>query len=338
MGKPGSVEEQRKRISAWSKAWKALSDEEKRPFVEQAAKEKIAKVRAMDEAGIPRPPVLADSEDAVPSHPSGPRQAAAMHLGDWRVDSRVSQGAYGDVVVVSHRTGFQAVAKVFKNEGDNSMKVEKEVYDMLHKAKEVNSKAYFLPLLDYNQNATITWLVLPWVVSGTLASHLKKKPLEFENVDSVLVQGAAALEYLHNKGWLHLDVKPKNMLWEAASRRLYLIDFSLSEKIPVQTGTVEAVCTKPYRPPEAWCSPPIVGQFTDSWSLGAATYEAATAEVLFENPKLIPKWEKDRLLGPTDKWMRLRSRARLCVWGLLHPDRRQRHSLSHVRQQMGAVG
>ena len=101
----------------------------------------------------------------------------------------------------------------------------------------------------------------------------------------------SALTHLHkNVGFLHLDVKPQNVLWDPAAQHAQLIDFSLSLPWPIpECLKVEQspVCTSGYVPPEIInhtaptkkCICPAV----DAWSLGVTVWEAATARRLFSS-------------------------------------------------------
>ncbi len=82
-------------------------------------------------------------------------------------------------------------------------------------------------------------------------------------------QLASALRYLHGLGYLHLDVKPGNILVESGAARL--IDFSLARRpgrVGPRTGTL------------GYCAPEQagggrVGPASDVWGMGATLYKAA---------------------------------------------------------------
>ncbi|XP_061440699.1 serine/threonine-protein kinase Kist [Rhineura floridana] len=58
-----------------------------------------------------------------------------------------------------------------------------------------------------------------------------------------------ALAFLHHKGYVHADLKPRNILWSAEEERFKLIDFGLSFKEGNQD--VKYIQTDGYRAPEA---------------------------------------------------------------------------------------
>lgn len=68
-------------------------------------------------------------------------------------------------------------------------------------------------------------IVLETLTGDTLAALIEDAPLSPPDVALLGLQLASALSYLHGQGWLHLDVKPSNIVVQAG--RAVLIDFSL---------------------------------------------------------------------------------------------------------------
>jgi eukaryotic-like serine/threonine-protein kinase len=79
-----------------------------------------------------------------------------------------------------------------------------------------------------------------WIVLETLSGSTLAALGELERDDAIEMgrQLCSAVGYLHGKGWLHLDIKPDNLI--ADGGRLKLIDFSIAQKpgrIEPGTGT-----------------------------------------------------------------------------------------------------
>jgi serine/threonine protein kinase len=76
-------------------------------------------------------------------------------------------------------------------------------------------------------------------------------------------QLCSAIGYLHGKGWLHLDIKPDNLI--ADGGRLKLIDFSIAQRPgPVESGTG----TRRWMAPEQEHGG-IATPATDAWGIAA---------------------------------------------------------------------
>jgi serine/threonine protein kinase len=76
-------------------------------------------------------------------------------------------------------------------------------------------------------------------------------------------QLCSAIAYLHGKGWLHLDLKPDNLI--ADGGRLKVIDFSIAQR----PGPIEAGTGTP-----RWMAPEqehggIATPATDAWGIAA---------------------------------------------------------------------
>lgn len=98
---------------------------------------------------------------------------------------------------------------------------------------------------------------------------------------SIAVQLAEAVAYLHSLNWLHLDLKPDNVLLNEHGE-IRLIDFSLARKMP---GTLERIFrkhardgairgTRSYMAPEQ-IHRKLPDERTDVYSLGCTLYHLA---------------------------------------------------------------
>src|SRR5262249_5589411 len=108
-------------------------------------------------------------------------------------------------------------------------------------------------------------------------------PTVFRKVAQLGVQAAEALEHAHQLGILHRDIKPGNLLVDAAGH-LWVTDFGLAQ-LPGDvnlTLTGDLVGTLRYMSPEqATAQRGALDHRTDIYSLGATLYELATLEPAF---------------------------------------------------------
>ncbi len=106
----------------------------------------------------------------------------------------------------------------------------------------------------------------------------------FNTVARLISEVADALEYAHNQGIIHRDVKPSNLML-ARDGRLILLDFGIAricqERGMTMTGSF--VGTPCYMGPEQVAGESrSVSQRCDIYSLGVTLYELLTLEPLFD--------------------------------------------------------
>lgn len=79
-------------------------------------------------------------------------------------------------------------------------------------------------------------VVLETLRGATLSALVEEEPLGLADVAELGCQLASVLGYLHRHDWLHLDLKPDNLI--ADGGRLKVIDFSIAQRPgPVEAGT-----------------------------------------------------------------------------------------------------
>jgi serine/threonine protein kinase len=128
--------------------------------------------------------------------------------------------------------------------------------------------------------------VQPYFVMELFAGqHLKLSiarpsvyPMPTKHLHRIIEQSTLALAYMHDKGWVHRDVKPENILF-SKSGEVRVIDYALARKIAsgflkMFSGKVPRQGTRTYISPEQIrCDPPSPS--SDIYSLGITCYELA---------------------------------------------------------------
>lgn len=132
-------------------------------------------------------------------------------------------------------------------------------------------------VLEAGQEGAIPFLVMQWVEGEPLSHTLDEgKSLSAEALADVFIQAARGMAHAHEKGVLHKDLKPDNIL--VAPGGLALVsDFGVAQRFGEAVDEGAIVGTPAYMSPEQ-ASGETAGLDTraDIFSLGAALYECLT--------------------------------------------------------------
>ena len=135
------------------------------------------------------------------------------------------------------------------------------------------------------------WISMDYV-EGTDASRLVKERFQdgmpVHEVSAIVQAVAGALDYAHDRGLLHRDVKPANILLthpEDGERRIVLADFGVARHLGDISGITEtnvAVGTVAYAAPEQLSGANIDGR-ADQYALAATAFHLLTGAPPFQH-------------------------------------------------------
>ena len=119
-------------------------------------------------------------------------------------------------------------------------------------------------------------VVLEFLEGPRLSTLLRRYGVSLEQVLPLAINAAAALHYIHGRGWAHLDVKPSNLVMGSSPR---LIDLSVARPVGELRRLAAPAGTDGYMAPEQRDPERFdeLGPAADVWGLGA-TLRAALPE------------------------------------------------------------
>ncbi len=207
-------------------------------------------------------------------------------LGAYDILARIGKGGAGTVYKARQASvGREVAIKVMSEIGEP----DSPYYERFQ--REVSLIAtlehpHILPIYDFGQIEGIPYLVMRYLDGGSLNGQLAGKSLPLAEVNRLLSQVCSALDYAHTREIVHRDIKPHNVLLDAAGNA-YLSDFGIAKVIGgadlTQTG--EAIGTPSYMPPEQWQGLAI-NFYADIYAVGIMLYEMLTGVLPFRSDNL----------------------------------------------------
>jgi eukaryotic-like serine/threonine-protein kinase len=136
---------------------------------------------------------------------------------------------------------------------------------------------YIVRLYEFARERDIVFIVMAWVDGMDLKKRIVnlKRPLSLADAGRILEPICSALNFAHQNGTFHCDIKPSNILLHENERDVFLADFGVARVAQEQGGGG----TLPYMAPEQFAQETIGAQ-TDIYALGITLYEMLSGGVL----------------------------------------------------------
>jgi serine/threonine-protein kinase len=149
---------------------------------------------------------------------------------------------------------------------------------------------HIVPVLDSGEASGFPYLVMPLVEGQTLGDRLAEhRTLPIATTVKYATEVAWALDYAHQKGIVHRDIKPDNIL---ISHDFALVaDFGIARALGVASGNTltgpgSPIGTLAYMSPEQVLGNPGVDGRSDIYSLGCVAYEMLAGRRAFDGTTL----------------------------------------------------
>ena len=144
-----------------------------------------------------------------------------------------------------------------------------------------------VPIHAVEQAGDLVFFVMGYVDGETLRERVARAgPLSPRLAMKVYQEVAWALAYAHQRGVIHRDIKPDNIMIERASDRALVTDFGIAVRgRPGESGTGEVVGTARYMSPEQALGEEVDAR-SDLYSLAATMFFALTGRPPFEGANL----------------------------------------------------
>ena len=188
--------------------------------------------------------------------------------------------------------------------------------------------------VDVNRSGEYHYFVMEFVDGRTVFDDIDTHgPYNEEDAVRIGIEVSRALDHSHKAGFIHRDVKPKNIMIADESNRTKLADMGLaravSDREAAEAEAGKAYGTPYYISPEQIRGERDVDARADIYSLGATLYHMVTGQVPFDgqNPSAVMhKHLKNDLIPPDHINKTLSSGISEVIEVCLAKDRNQRYS------------
>lgn len=140
---------------------------------------------------------------------------------------------------------------------------------------------HIVRIQDFAVERGLVYIVMEYVSGRSLRRVLSERGrLPLREFARIVLEAGSALDYAHQRGVLHLDLKPENLLFTGA-QRVKLLDFGSAAIHLALRGARDFVMGTPqYMAPEQIQTHPVSTR-TDIYGLGVLMYEMLTGEPPF---------------------------------------------------------
>ena len=215
----------------------------------------------------------------------------------YELDREIGRGGMGIVYVAKDRRLKRSVAikllppeLAFRGEIRTRFLREAETAAQL-------SHPNIVPIYSVDEREGLVYFVMAYVDGENLAVRLHRMgAMPSDEVRRILIDVARALAYAHERGVVHRDIKPDNILLDTDGR-VMVTDFGIARAITDGadarlTATGTAIGTPAYMSPEQSMGEREVDGRSDLYSLGIVGYQMVTGELPFNassTPALLVK-------------------------------------------------
>lgn len=196
-------------------------------------------------------------------------------LAAYEVGEELGRGAFGVVLAARHRQlGREVAVKQLPRELGADPSVRRRFLEEARTLAAMDHP-HIVPIFDFVEHDGLCLLVMERLTGGTLWSRMYDTEIDPEEVCALGVQAAAGLHYAHQRGVLHRDVKPENLMFSGAGV-LKVTDFGIAKvlggDLSMATKAGYTLGTPDYMAPEQAQGLDLTPA-VDVYALGTVLYE-----------------------------------------------------------------
>lgn len=217
-------------------------------------------------------------------------------MGQYTLHEMINSGGQSEIWLATDEGGRSFAMRLMLNNSVFAFAEKGQFTSGAEILKACQDQNYIIRYIEHGKLSGQRALVLEYVEGANLKLLMAAgDPVLSENIAQVLIDFASALEVVHDRGYMHLDVKPENVLL-SRNGSLRLIDFDLAQPIPNPPRKLDKLSGTPaYMAPEQLLRQPVDHR-ADIWAFGVSAYELLTLKKPFpgENADEVLRRQLDR--------------------------------------------
>ena len=207
------------------------------------------------------------------------------YFGDYELHEEIARGGMGVVYRARQVRLNRQVALKMIRAGKFSSGTEIQRLRLEAEAAAQLDHPAIVPVFEVGEHEGLHYFTMAFVDGAPLSEKLNQGPLPARVAAQLIKTVARAVAFAHEKGVIHRDLKPGNILIDQAGLPR-VSDFGLAKQVMSDnqlTTTGQILGTPSYMPPEqAEGNLDQVGRASDIYSLGAVLYATLTGRPPFQ--------------------------------------------------------
>jgi serine/threonine-protein kinase len=217
---------------------------------------------------------------AAPGGPIGP----GSRFSRYEVEQHLGRGGMGDVYLVRDTViNRKAALKTIRPDTGLDARQLIEMRQRFYREAQTAGKLAhpnIVTVFDVGEDLGMSYIVMEFVEGNTLTQLMKKQRLSPPQIKHVIFNAAIGLDYAHQNGVFHRDVKPDNIM-VSKTGLVKVMDFGIARVVESNlTKTGSIMGTPAYMSPEQVQGQKIDAR-SDTFSLGVILYELLTGKKPF---------------------------------------------------------
>ncbi len=235
----------------------------------------------------------------------GEESFCGLEIGNYLLHRQLGLGGYAHVYLAEHLYLQSRVAIKVLN---RSFVRHEELQHFLFEARILARlrHRHIVRALDFGWERGTPFLVMEYAPGGTLQQVLPQGiALPISYILPTILQIASALQYVHNHGVIHCDIKPENVLL-GPRNEVWLSDFGIATTVTSASGTRyarrEVPGTASYLAPERMHGRPLpasdqyaLAVMVFQWLCGVCPFEGSALEICIHHLSTPPPRLRDRV-------------------------------------------